>query len=301
MKVVVAGGTGLVGRAITSALLEAGHEVTVASRSRPVKDPIDARAAWAHADVTEPATLPPALRGAEAVVDAVQMPNSPMEDPKKGNTFERIDLGGTRNLVDAAKAAGVPRFIGLSGMNAAEDAPYHWLRFKWQEEEYIQASGLPSTIFRPSWVFGPRDVSLNRFLGFAKFLPFVPVVGDGKTTVSPLFIDDLAAHVVAAVERDDLRGRVFEIGGPAALSMDQIVRAALNASGRRRFLLHQPKWLMKRLAVVAQHAPGRPLTPDAIDFITQDGVVDVAPLQASFGLPLTPIDVALRTYLKRRR
>lgn len=297
MNVFVAGGTGLLGRAITAALLAAGHQVTVGSRSRPTGDLLDIRATWVRADVTEPAGLSEALRGADTVVDAVQFPNSPIENPKKGLTFERVDLGGTKNLVDAAKEAGVPRFIGISGANAAETAPYHWLRFKWQEEQYIAASGVPYTIFRPSWVFGPGDVSLNRFLGFAKFLPFVPVIGDGKVCISPLFIDDLAAHVVAAVERDDLRGRTFDIGGPEALTMDEVVRAALKASGKRRFLLHQPKWLMKPLASVLQHAPGRPLTPDAIEFITMEGVVDTEPLRAAFGLPLTRIDDALETYL----
>lgn len=297
MNVVVAGGTGLLGRAITKALLDAGHTVVVASRSQPARDPIDARASWVRADVTDPSTLPAALAGADAVVDAVQFPNSPIEDPKKGLTFERIDLGGTKNLVDAAKAAGVPRFVGLSGVGAAEDAEFHWLRYKWAEEQHIKASGVPFTMFRPSWIYGPRDVSLNRFLGFARFLPFIPIVGDGKTRISALFIDDLAAHVVAAVERDDVRGRIFEIGGPDVLSMDEVVRAALKAAGKKRFLMHQPASLMRMVAGIAQRLPGRLLTPDAVDFITMDGVADTGPLVEAFGLRLTPIAEGLATYL----
>ena len=300
MNVVVAGGTGLLGRAITKALLDAGHTVVVASRSQPARDPIDARASWVRADVTDPPTLPAALAGADAVVDAVQFPNSPIEDPKKGLTFERIDLGGTKNLVDAAKAAGVPRFVGLSGVGAAEDAEFHWLRYKWAEEQHVKASGVPFTMFRPSWIYGPRDVSLNRFLGFARFLPFIPIVGDGKTRISALFIDDLAVHVVAAVERDDVRGRIFEIGGPDVLSMDEVVRAALKAAGKKRFLMHQPASLMKMVAGIAQHLPGRLLTPDAVDFITMDGVADTGPLVEAFGVRLTPIADGLATYLPAR-
>lgn len=300
MNVVVAGGTGLLGRAITKALLDAGHTVVVASRSQPAGDPIDARASWVRADVTDASTLPAALAGADAVVDAVQFPNSPIEDPKKGLTFERIDLGGTKNLVDAAKAAGVPRFVGLSGVGAAEDAKFHWLRYKWAEEQHVRASGVAFTILRPSWIYGPRDVSLNRFLGFARFLPFIPIVGDGKTRISALFIDDLAAHVVAAVERDDVRGRIFEIGGPDVLSMDEVVRAALKAAGKKRFLMHQPASLMKMVAGIAQHLPGRLLTPDAVDFITMDGVADTGPLVEAFGLRLTPIAEGLATYLPAR-
>ncbi len=296
MKVCVAGGTGLLGRAIVPALINAGHEVAILSRSDPSRDPVDPRATWVRGDVTDPASLISALRGMDAVVDAVQFPNSPVENPKKGYTFERIDLGGTKNLVDAAKAAGVPRFIGLSGAGAAEDARYHWLRFKWQEEQHIQASGLTWTIFRPSWIYGPRDVSLNRFLGFAKFLPFIPVIGNGKIRLNPLFVDDLAAHVAAAPGRPAAENRLFEIGGPDVLTMDEIIRTALRVRGKKRFLLHQPAALMKVVASVAQFAPGRPLTPDAIDFILMDPIADTASLREVFGLPLTPLAEALATY-----
>lgn len=296
MKVCVAGGTGLLGRAIVPALIDAGHDVVVLSRSNPAGDPIDPRATWVRGDVTDPGGLVEPLRGMDAVIDAVQFPKSPVENPRKGFTFERIDLGGTKNLVDAAKAAGVPRFIGLSGAGAAEDARFHWLRFKWQEEQHIQASGLTYTIFRPSWIYGSRDVSLNRFVGFAKFLPFIPVIGDGKTRLNPLFAGDLARHVAKALTLADADNRMFEIGGPEVLTMDDIIRTALAARGKKRFLLHQPAWLMKMLASVAQFIPGRPLTPDAVDFILMDPIADTAALTATFGLPLTPLAEALKTY-----
>ena len=272
MNVVVAGGNGFLGSQFTRALSDAGHNVTVLSRSKPGDE---VKAAWITGDVTRPDGLSSALTGADVVVDAVQFPKSPVENPKKGYTFERIDLGGTKNLVDAARAANVPHFIGISGLGAAQSARYHWLRFKWQEEQCIIASGVPHTIFRPSWVFGPGDVSLNRFLGFAKFLPFVPVIG-GSSRISPLFVKDLAAHIVAAVASGPKSGP-FDIGGPDILTMNEIVRTALKVAGKRRFLLPQPKPLMKIVASVIQHAPGRPLTPDAIDFITMDGPVDNTP------------------------
>ena len=297
MNVVVAGGTGLLGREITKALLDAGHQVTVVSRSNPQNDPIDPRAAWVRADVTDPDTLVAALNGAEVLVDAVQFPNSPIENPRKGYTFERIDLGGTKNLVDAAGAAGVGHFILISGAGAAEDGQYHWLRYKWQEEQHLKASGLGYTIIRPSWIYGPRDVSLNRFLGFAKFLPFIPVIGNGKTRINPLFVGDLAAHVAATPGNAATLGRTFEIGGPTVMTMDEVIRTALNAAGKRRFLLHNPKFLMKSIASVIQYAPGRPLTPDAIDFITMDGIADTTELQEVYGMRIHSLEDALKTYI----
>ncbi len=298
MKVLVAGGTGFLGRAIVSQLLADGHDVGVLSRSQHPSDPIDSRAHWEQGDVVEATTLEGKLAGYDAVVDAVQFPNSPIENPKKGYTFERIDLGGTKNLVDAARSQCVAHFIGLSGVGSAEKALYHWQRFKWWEEEHIRNSGVAYTIFRPSWVYGPRDVSLNRFLAFGRFLPFIPVIGNGKTRINPLFVGDLARHVSAALQIPEAREEVFEIGGPDVLTMDEIVRTALRTAGKRRFLLHQPKVLMKLVGSVAQHLPGRPLTPDAIDFITMDGIADTSKLTAVFGLPLTPLGEALETYLK---
>ncbi len=299
MKVLIAGGSGLLGREITRAVVDAGHEATVGSRSKPDSQRADPRAKWVEADVTKPTGLAEVLRGFDAVVDAVQFPNSPIENPKKGYTFERIDLGGTKNLADAAKAVGVQQFIGLSGVGAAGDAPYHWLRYKWQEEQHIQASGLNYTIFRPSWIYGPDDVSLNRFLGFAKWLPFIPVIGNGKTRINPLLVTDLAAHVTAAIGNPNAANWVFEIGGPAVLTMDSVIRSALEASGKRRLLLHNPKPLMKLVASVIQHAPGRPLTPDAIDFITMDGIADTTALTQVFGLKLHSLEEGLATYLPR--
>lgn len=297
MDVIVAGGTGFVGSEIAQAMAEAGHRVRALSRSQPAPAILGARVEWLQGDVLRPGELASALAGADAVVDAVQMPNSPIEDPKKGLTFERFDLQATQNLVDASKAAGVQKFIGLSGVGAAEDGRYHWLRCKWQEEQHIAASGLDYTIFRPSWAFGPRDAALNRFLGFARWLPFVPVIGDGKTRINPVYARDIGRHTAAALELPAASRRVFEIGGPQVLTMDEIIRTALRVSGKRRFLLHNPVWLMKPVAGLVQHFPGRPLTPGSIDFITMDGVADTKELSSTFQLPLTPLEEALREYL----
>ncbi len=293
MKVMVAGGSGLVGSAIAEALVRAGHDVTVMSRSGRAHGGMAA----VKGDVTRPETLPEAVSGFEVVVDAVQFPNSPVENPKKGYTFEAVDYRGTCNLVDAARSAGVRQFIDISGAGAAPDGKFHWLRYKWEEEQHVAASGVPYTAFRPTWVFAPGDKSLNRFLGFGRFLPFIPVIGNGKTATNIVALDDLAAHVVAAVGNEAALGRVFEIGGPDVLTMDEIIRTALDVQGRRRFLLHQPKALMKTVASIVQHLPGRPLTPDAIDFITMDATADNSALMATFGLPLTPLREGLARYL----
>ncbi len=293
MKILVAGGTGFLGSTIVDALLFADMEVGVLSRSRPA----NSRVSWVQGDVTDPTRLDEKLRGWQVVIDAVQLPNYPMENPRKGLTFERIDLGGTINLVDAAKAAGVNHFVGLSGNGAAEDAPYHWLRFKWQEEQHIIQSGVPYTIFRPSWVYGEQDVSLNRFLGFARFLPFVPIIGNGKTRISPIFVGDAAAYIANAAMQAP-KNRIFELAGPQELTMDEIVKTALRVQGKKRLLLHHPVWFMKIVAGVAQFLPGRPLTPDAMDFVTMEGTADNTEVVEAFNIPMKTLEEGVSTYLR---
>ena len=177
----VAGGTGFVGSAIVEELLKRGEPVAVLGRSaegirRRFGDSVEARAA----DVTQPETLAAAFNGIDTVINAVQFPGSPIEQPRKGWTFENIDYNGARHQVDAAKAAGVRRFVYVSGVGAAADAKKHWFRFKWQAEQYLANSGLEWVVIRPTWVFGPGDHSLNRILSFGKLLPFFPLFGRGK-------------------------------------------------------------------------------------------------------------------------
>lgn len=297
--ILVVGGTGFVGAAIVRELAARGKQVAVLSRD-PGRHASRFRGLdveFRKGDVTDPSTLPGALSGVEAVVGTQQFPNSPIENPGKGWTFEKVDAEGTENLVAAAKAAGVKRFVYLSGVGAAPEGR-HWFRAKWRAETAVRDSGLAYTIIRPSWVFGPEDVALNRFLKMSRFLPFVPLIGNtAKQKMQPVFVDDVARAVAEALENPAAEGRVFELGGPEVMTMNQVVNAALEASGRKRLLLSAPAFLMKALAMLLQYAPGRPLTPDAVDFITADAVADPAAIQEALGLKVTPLREALATYM----
>lgn len=302
--ILVAGGTGFVGGGIVRELARRGKRVAALTR-----DPRRAQSRfpgldieYREGDVRNLESLRASVRGAEVVIGCVQFPNSPIENRRRGHTFEEIDAAGTERLVQAAKEAGVRRYIYLSGAGAAPEARYHWFRAKWRAETAVRESGIPSVIFRPSWIFGPEDVALNRFLGMARFLPFVPIIGDGnRQRLQPLFIDDIARAVAEAVDNPAADNQVFEIGGPEVLSMNEIVRTALALLGRRRPLLSFPKGLMKLLATFLQLLPGPPLTPDAVEFITMDALADPTEVQRTLGITVTPLRQALTTYLAPRR
>ncbi len=154
-----------------------------------------------------PATgCPRPSRGVDALAIALAFPNSPIEAPRRGRTFLNVDAGGTERLVAGAAFAGVRRLLYVSGAGAAPDAKRHWFRAKWRAESAIWQSGIPFTIIRPTWIYGPRDVSLNRFLGFARRLWMVPMTNTGRQLLAPVFVDDAAR--LAADSLDGRRGRV---------------------------------------------------------------------------------------------
>jgi NADH dehydrogenase len=296
--VAVAGGTGFVGGGIAAVLGRRGHHVVVLTR-RPeaVRLGLPDDAEVRSADVADPTTLSPALAGVEALVVAIAFRGYPMENPRRGQTFEAVDAAGTERLVAAAVQAGVRRIVYISGAGAAPDAAAHWFRAKWRAEEAVRGSGLRYTILRPTWLFGPRDAALNRFLGFARLLPFVPMTGNGRQLLAPVFIDDLGGIVADALSEPTAYDRVFDVGGPETLTMNEVVRTALGVAGRRRFLLHAPAALLKVVAWPLQFLPRPPLTPGAVDFINQPATVDVGPLLAVLPRRLTTLEEGLRTYL----
>ena len=298
--ILVAGGTGFVGAGIVRELCRRGRTVAVltrdAERGSERFPGLDVE--YRQGDVTDGKGLAAALHGAEAVIGCQQFPNSPIENPSRGDTFEDVDAKGTENLVRAAKEAGVKRYVYLSGAGAAPDAPYHWFRAKWRAETAVRDSGMTYVIFRPSWVFGPEDNALNRLLRMSRFLPFVPLIGDaGGQRLQPVFIDDVGRAVAEALTHPTADNQVFEIGGPEVLSMTEIVRTALDAAGRRRFLISAPKSVIKVVASFLKFAPGRPLTPDAVEFITMDALADPTKVELTLGIKMTPLREALASYL----
>lgn len=284
--IVVAGGTGFIGGAVVRALARAGRGVRAASRRTGL-------------DVGRPETLGPALAGATTVVQALQFPTHPVEIPRRGWTYEAVDGAGTERLIEAARAAGVRRYIYLSGAGAGRGRPEPWFRAKDRAEAAVRASGLDWTILRPSWVYGPGDRSLQRFVAFVRYLPFFPMIGDGRTRVAPLFVDDLAALVVRALDEPRAVGRAFDLGGPEDLEMRDVVRTMVRVLGVRRPypIVPHPKPFMKAVAAVLELLPTPPLSRGMIDFVTMEAPVDDREARHLLGWRPRRLEEALQTYL----
>jgi uncharacterized protein YbjT (DUF2867 family) len=196
-----------------------------------------------------------------------------------------------------AKKLGVRRFIYLSGAGAGQGRPQPWFRAKDMAEAAIRETGMEHVILRPSWIYGPGDHSMNRFVWFCRYLPVVPVIGNGKAPVHPAYVKDVARLVVEAARREDAKDKVFDLGGPERLTMDDVIRRIQAVLGKRRPLLHHPPGLMKVLVLPMQILPEPILSPSAIDFITQEVEIDPRPAFAYFGFNFRRLEDGLREYL----
>ena len=298
MRIVVSGGTGFIGREVVRRLLETpGDEVVVTTRDPGKADPFGGSVARVQAFAGDAISLGRAFTGADVVVHAIQFPNHPVEQPSKGRSYLEVDGHGTQVAAAAAKRVGVRRFVYLSGAGAGQGRPQSWFRAKDMAEAAIRDTGMEHALVRPSWIYGPGDRSMNRFVAFCRYLPVVPVIGDGKTPVYPIFVGDVARCVADAVRREDCKDKAIDLAGPERLSMDDILRTIQKVLGSRRLLLHHPVALMKLLVLPMALLPEPILSPTAIDFILQEVDMDPKPAQEYFGFAFKKLEEDLRTYL----
>jgi uncharacterized protein YbjT (DUF2867 family) len=291
--ILVTGGTGFVG----------GHVVhELRRRELPVRclvrNPQKAAklAGWGcevvEGDITEPAGLRRATAGGQTVIHLVSIRQGRNEE------FRRIMVDGTRELLAAAKEADVGRFVLMSALGVSEATkdlvPYYGAKL--QMEELVRSSGIPSVIFRPSFIFGPDGGILPTFVKLARLAPVTPIIGSGHQRIQPIWADDLAAYFAEATARDEVTGRLFELGGPDAVSWNEFWERLKRVRHMRRPSVHVPVGVMRVNALVTERLPGNiPLTRDLLKMLEgPDNVVSNDDALRTFELPLVPLDEQLR-------
>jgi uncharacterized protein YbjT (DUF2867 family) len=291
--ILVTGGSGFVGGHVVHALR--AHERDVRCL---VRDPAkaDRLASWGvelvPGDMTDADSLRRAVEGCDRVVHLVAIRQG------KEELFQRIMIDGTRDLVEAAKDAGVGRFVLMSALGTGEDTkglvPYY--RAKWEMEQAVKASGLEHVIFRPSFVFGRDGGILPTFKKLAKLAPVTPIVGSGKQRIQPIWVDDVGAYFAESIDKPEAANRTFELGGPDAVTWDELWTRLKRVLGLRRPSVHVPIGLMKVNALVTERLPGNvPLTRDLLKMLEHgDNVVTNDDAVQTFGLPLVGLDEQLR-------
>lgn len=269
--ILVTGASGYLGSHIVKRLAESGKAVRALIRNREWAESegrlVAINIEWAEGDVTKPETLSNAVKGVDAVVHTVAIAVE-----KVGRTYEDINYQGTVNIVNAAKAAGVERFVNISQLGADSKLPYRFLASKGKAQEYAAASGLDWTAFRPSVIWGPEDEFANTFAKLAPLSPLIyPIIGDGQARFQPVWVEDVAAAVVKSLDDPSTIGQEFELGGPEVLTIAEIERRTLNAIGARRLLIPFPVPFLRIVVTLMQVVfPAPPVTTSLLDLLGVD-------------------------------
>lgn len=266
MKILVTGSTGYVGHYVVKALLEAGHSVVSVSRdagktktASGAKLEIFGNVEYRMGDVSNGNGLKEAMNGVEAVVHLVGI------IAEKGlQTFQRVHVEGTRNVLEAAKAAGVKRYVHMSALGASNNAVSGYSSSKFQAEELVRASSLDWTIFRPSLVFGVGDDFFGHVLkNLVSQAPIVPQIGDGMFLFRPIWVGDVAQCFVQALAKPDTIGKIFDLVGPKEFTFKELSALMQTVLGIKKSVVAVPLPIMDIMVPLMNIVPAiAPITKD---------------------------------------
>ena len=238
-------------------------------------------------DVLARGGLEEGMAGCDAVIHLVGIIR---EQRGAGVTFERVHLDGTRNVLEAAKTAGVRRYLHMSALGTRPGAAARYHRTKWAAEEAVRASGLAWTIFRPSIIYGRGDGFVTMLASMVRRLPVVPVIGSGSQRLQPIPVEQVAAGFEGALERPATIEKTYEVGGPDTVTMLELLDLIARALGRRRVRkAYVPLAVMTPLARLLHPLPGFPVTPDQLLMLGEDSVCDPRPFFEAFQLEPVPL------------
>lgn len=294
--ILVTGASGYVGNNLVRRLVRDGLRVramvgSVEKAMLRLKD-VEPKTEIVKGDVTRPETLDEWMQGVDTVIHLVAIP---MEKGKR--TYEAINYQGTVNVVEAAKRAGVRRFINMCQNGATPDHFSSFLRSKGRAQAYVAASGLDWTAVRPSVIWGPQDEFANVQARLIQMTPFVfPVVGDGKTPFQPVYVGDVVEAIVRSISDPSTIGHEYELGGPEVLTYEQIVDRVLKALGTSRLKVKVPVVVLRPLVALMQTVlPNPPVSTTLLDLLADRNVVNDNALVSKFEIepkPFTPENLA---------
>lgn len=271
MKVLVTGGTGVVGRAAVNELLKAGHTVRLLSRGAEQDARQWAEGVEAHAgSVSSDEAVLGAANGCDAVLHVAGIV---AEEPPEV-TFQAVNVDGTRRLAREARRAGVRRFVYVSSLGAeGGQSGYH--KSKYQAELAVREVAPDGwLIVRPGNVYGPGDEVISLLLKMVRTLPAIPLVGSGEQPFQPVWVDDLGLALARAVEREDLRETVIDIAGTETTSMRGLIDLMSKMTDLHPVLIPVPEFLAK----MGTHAMdvagvGFPIKPDQLTMLEEGNLI----------------------------
>jgi NADH dehydrogenase len=284
--ILITGASGFVASHLIPRLQKAGHALRCLVTSDAEGSRIRAPGAeLAIGNVGDKLSLAAAMAGIDTVIHLVAIIRE-----SKHATFEQVNVNGTQNVVEAAKTAGVKRFIHMGALGATPDPGYRYLNSKWLGMEAVKNSGLDYSILQPSVMFGEGAgfvASLVRSIRLAPLI--VPIAGDGQTRLQPIWVGDVA-NCVLKLAAGDKHGETCQIGGPEIMAYEAMIDEIMRALGENKHKIHVPKWLMKPgVALMDRLLKNPPVT--MVEFKSMDipNVTDADSVEKQFGFKPMPL------------
>jgi NADH dehydrogenase len=313
--ITVFGGSGFIGRHLVRALAREGWRIRVATRRPDLSfhlQPLGqvGQINAVQANLRYPDSLAAALRGADAAVNLVGI-----LAPWGKQTFDSVQAEGAGAVARAARDAGISNFIHISAIGADSSSPSAYARTKGEGEAAVRAAMPSAIILRPSVVFGPEDQFFNRFATMARALPVLPLIGGGATRLQPVYVGDVAKTAARLLGGAGQEGATYELGGPAVMTMRDVMEFTLATIQRRRLLAPLPFGAAAALGSVTELLNKLLLgilpaefvfTADQVELLKRDNLVSEqasAEGRALAGLGIAPesIESIVPTYLYRFR
>lgn len=304
MKIAVIGATGFVGNHVVDELLSKGHDVSVLVRPGS-ESKLPGGKLWrtTSGDIDDQDALDKTLQDCDGVVYSVGLLR---EFPRKGITFEMTQYQGVVNTAAAAKQNQVRRFVLISA-NGVKVPGTAYQETKYRAEQHLFASGLETTVLRPSVIFGdPRGrMEFATQLYRDMVAPPIPAIGffkglspaNGPVLMSPAWIGDITAAVSAAFDQDATIGKTYALGGPEVLSWTEMIRRIAAATGKKKIILPMPIGIMKLAATLLDWLPFFPVTRDQLTMLAEDNTADPSELTQLAGRPPAAFDESRLAYL----
>jgi NADH dehydrogenase len=177
-------------------------------------------------------------------------------------------------VVDAAKAAGVKRMVYISQLGADSTLPYRFLASKGKGEDYVTGSGMDWTSLQPSVIWGPEDEFANSFARLIPLTPLIfPIVGDENSLFQPVWVGDVAASAIKALDDPATIGQIYQLGGPEVLVLEEIERRTMQALGSRRWMIPFPLPVLKIfVGILETMLPNPPVTRSLLELLAVSNV-----------------------------
>jgi uncharacterized protein YbjT (DUF2867 family) len=269
-KHVVTGAFGYTGQYITRRLLSEGGSVKTLTGHPNASSDLAGRIEVAPFNFDHPDLLSKSLEDADTVFNTYWVRFS-----YRDVTYEKA-VANTRVLIDAARKAGVRRFVQVSITNPSEDSPLPYFRGKGQIEKALIESGLSYAIVRPTVAFGLEDVLINNIAWLLRTFPMFAVPGSGEYRLQPIFVEDLATVAVEAAKSPE--NLVLDAVGPEVYTFNELVQAIKKAIGGRAMMLHMnPRFAWMLSKIVGIITRDVTLTDDEVTGLMADLLISKEP------------------------